>query len=209
MDFCIIFRMVRKSHKKRGTFLEYNVSPPGTGIVFSLLFGSVFVSNKICTVNLKDFGTIAKDIYGITLILEGSTCSYIRDNLLYLYIFVVDGKLVTGIYHKVDDFNFEVISYPFPDSNVHSMLGYKTFYSQLTKGITNRFCYKLIKRGHEKNLLQKSFLTFCWRYQICAKYDDDMYKYLFFEKLTFDNYVVCNIVISYRQYRKATFSENK
>ena len=49
------------------------------------------------------------------------------------YIRVVDGKFVTGIYHKVDDFNFEVINYPFPQSNIHSMLGYTTFYSQLIR----------------------------------------------------------------------------
>ena len=79
--------------------------------------------DDICTVNLKDFDTISKDIYDNTLILEGSTCSYKRDNFLDLYIRVIDGKFVTGIYHKVDDFNFEVISYPFPDSNIHSSFG--------------------------------------------------------------------------------------
>ena len=47
----------------------------------------------------------------------------------YLYIGVIDCKFVTDIYHRGEDFNFEVISYPFPESNVHSMLGYKTFYS--------------------------------------------------------------------------------
>ena len=89
--------------------------------------------DDICTVNLKDFDTISNDIYDNTLILEGSTCSYKRDNFLDLYIRVIDGKFVTGIYHKVDDFNFEVISYPFPDCNIHSSLGYSTFYSQLIR----------------------------------------------------------------------------
>ena len=70
---------------------------------------------------------ISKDTYDNTLILEGRTCSYKRDNFLDLYIRVIDGKFVTGICHKVDDFNFEVISYPFPDSNIHSSLGYSTF----------------------------------------------------------------------------------
>ena len=87
--------------------------------------------DDICTVNLIDFDTISKDIYDNTLILEGSTCSYKRDNILDLYIRFIDGEFVTGIYHKVDDFNFGVISYPFPDSNIHSSLGYSTFYSQL------------------------------------------------------------------------------
>ena len=46
---------------------------------------------------------------------------------------VIYDKFVTGIYHKVDDFNFEVIGYPFPNSNIHSSLDYYTFYSQLIK----------------------------------------------------------------------------
>ena len=87
--------------------------------------------DDICTIILQNFGDIAKDIYDNTLLLEGSTCSYKQDTFLDLYIRVVDHKFITGIYHKVDDFNFEVISYPFPQSNVHSMLGYSTYYSQL------------------------------------------------------------------------------
>ena len=64
------------------------------------------------------------------LLLEGSTCSHKQYTFLDLYIRVVDHNFVTGTYHKVDDFYFEVISYPFPQSNVHLMLGYSTYYSQ-------------------------------------------------------------------------------
>ena len=65
--------------------------------------------DDICTINLQNFGDIAKDIYDNTLLLEGSICSYKQDTFLDLYIRVVDYKFITGIYHKVDDFNFEVI----------------------------------------------------------------------------------------------------
>ena len=93
--------------------------------------------NDICTVNLEYFGDIAKDIYDSTLLLEGSACSYKHDTFLERYIRVVDSK-VTGIYHKVDDFSFEIINYPFPQSNINSMLGYTTFNSQLIRFF--RFC---------------------------------------------------------------------
>ena len=63
--------------------------------------------HDMCRVNLKDFGTISKDIYDNTLILEDSACSYERENFLNLYIRFIDDKFVTGIYHKVDDFNFD------------------------------------------------------------------------------------------------------
>ena len=34
---------------------------------------------------------------------------------------------MAGIYHKVGYFNFDVISHPFPDSSVHSALGYNIY----------------------------------------------------------------------------------
>ena len=72
-----------------------------------LIFGQYLYSK------CKYFGDIAKDIYDNTLLLEGSTCSHKQDTFLDLYSRVVDQKFVTGIYHKADDFNFEVISYLF------------------------------------------------------------------------------------------------
>ena len=121
--------------------------------------------DDICTVNLKDFDTISKHIYDNTLILEGSTCSYKHDNFLDIYIRVKDDKFVTGIYHKVDDFNFEVICYPFPDSNIHSSLGYSTFYSQLIR--FHRLCNNKsdflfrAKLIYQNSLIVVTNLIFC------------------------------------------------
>ena len=72
-------------------------------------------------------GDIAKDMCGSALILGGSACSYKQGTFLDLYTCVIDGNFVTDIYHKIDEFNFEVINYPFPQSNINSMLCYKTF----------------------------------------------------------------------------------
>ena len=82
--------------------------------------------DDICTVNWQYFGDTAKDIYDNTLLLKGSTCSHKQDTFLNLYICVDDHTFVTGFYHEVDYFNFEVLSYPFPQSNVHWMLRYST-----------------------------------------------------------------------------------
>ena len=134
--------------------------------------------DDICTINLQNFGDIAEDIYDNTLLLEGSTCSYKQDTFLDLYIRVVDHKFITGIYHDVDDFNFEVISYPCPQSNVHSMSGYSTYYSQLIRFFRlcnniNDFLFrakfsssKLVKRGYKHSLLQKYSKRFCSTYTI-------------------------------------------
>ena len=161
--------------------------------------------DDICTINIQNFGDIAKDIYDNTLFLEGSTCSYIQDTFLDLYIRVVDHKFITGIYHKVDDFNFEVISYPFPQSNVHSLLGYSTYYSQLIRFIRlcnnindflfqAKFSYsKLVKRGYKHNLLLKYFKKFCSAYNIEGKYGEKNSDLLFSRLLKHNPFVSCNI----------------
>ena len=161
--------------------------------------------DDICTINLQNFGDIAKDIYDNTLVLEGSTCSYKQDTFLDLYIRVVDHKFITGIYHKVDDFNFEVISYPFPQSNVHSVLGYSTYYSQLIRffrlcnNINDflfraKFSYsKLVKRGYKHNLLLKYFKKFCSAYNIEGKYGEKNSDLLFSRMLKHNPFVSCYI----------------
>ena len=140
--------------------------------------------DDICIINLQNVGDIAKDIYDNTLLLEGSTCSYIQDTFLDLYIRVVDHKFITGIYHKADDFNFEVICYLFPQSNVHSMLGYSTYYSQLIRffrlcnNINDflfraKFSYaKLVKRDYKHSLPLKYFKRFWSPYHIEGKYGE-------------------------------------
>ena len=87
-----------------------------------------------------------------------------------------------GIYHKVDDFNFEVISFPFPCSNIHIQIGYSSFYSQLVRYF--RLCNnvtdfivrvkmlkdKLSSRGYSIETLRKNFLRFCLFYPAPLKY---------------------------------------
>ena len=103
--------------------------------------------DNICTINFKYFGDIAIYIYIYIYIyiclgyiyMRAYCCSKVVHAVTnrtpsWIFIYrVVDGKFVTGIYQEVDDFNFEVINYPFPQSNIHSMSGYTTFYSQLIR----------------------------------------------------------------------------
>ena len=114
-------------------------------------------------------------------------------------------KFITGIYHKVDDFNYEVISYPFPQSNVHSMLGYSTYYSQLIRffrlcnNINDfvfraKFSYsKLVKRGYKHNLLLKYLKRFCSAYNIEGKYGEKNSDLLFSRMLKHNPSVSCNM----------------
>ena len=108
---------------------------------------------------------------------------------------VIDDKFVTGIYHKVDDFNFEVIRYPFPNSNIHSSLGYSTFYSQLNRfyqlcNNKSDFLFrakliyqKLINHGYKFDLLQKSFMRFINKYPVEIEYGVQRHDNLFLRML--------------------------
>ena len=100
---------------------------------------------------------------------------------------------------------FEVISYPFPQSNVHSMLGYSTYYSQLIRffrlcnNINDflfraKFSYsKLLKRGYKHSLLLKYFKRFCSAYNIEIKYGEKNSDLLFSLMLKHNHFVSCNI----------------
>ena len=144
-------------------------------------------------------------IYDNILLLEGSTCSYKQDPFLDFHICVVDPKFITGIYHKVDDFNFEVISYRFPQSNVHSMLGYSIYHSQLIRFFRlcnniNDFSYrakfsysKLVKRGYKHSLLLKYFKRFCSAYHIEGKYGEKHSDVLLSRMFKYSRFVSCNI----------------
>ena len=128
-----------------------------------------------------------------------------KTHFFYLYIRVVDHEFITGIYHKVDDFNFEVISYPFPQSNVHSMLEYYTYYSQLIRffrlcnNINDflfraKFSYsKLVKCGYKHSLPLKYFKRFCLAYNIEGKYGEKNSDLFFSRMLKHNPFVSCNI----------------
>ena len=89
--------------------------------------------DDISVINFLGFGSIAKHIYHPSLGLEGSEHGYHYDTFLDLFIRIFYRNFIIGIYHKVDDFNFEVINFPFPSSNIHSETGYISFYSQLVR----------------------------------------------------------------------------
>ena len=113
--------------------------------------------DDISVVNYLGFGSIAKAIYHPSLILEESNTGYHFDTFLDLLIRVYNKKIIIGIYHKVDDFNFEVINFPFPTSNIHSQVGYNTFYSQLVRFF--RLCNNKMDFLAKVNLIRKKAVS--------------------------------------------------
>ena len=139
--------------------------------------------DDIAVVNMLSFSNIAKRIYHNSLPLEESEFGYHYDNFLDLCIRIHNNQFLIGIYHKVDDFNFEVINFPFPESNIHSKIAYNAFYSQLVRFF--RLCNnlndfsrrvqllfrKLKKRGYESSILKRFFFKFDKRYPAALKYN--------------------------------------
>ena len=129
--------------------------------------------DDIITPNTTHFLDIAASIYPKELPLEMSTNNHFHDCFLDLDIMVLNDKFITKIYHKVDLFNFEVISFPLPDSNIPSNIGYSTFLSQLIR--YSRVCSrvddfafrakliydKLMHRGYESKMLKRYITRFC------------------------------------------------
>ena len=58
-------------------------------------------------------------------------------NYLDIAVNIYSHKVTTKMYNKVDDFNFEVVSFTFPHSNISINIGYNLLYSQLIR------CYKI------------------------------------------------------------------
>ena len=72
---------------------------------------------------LSNFMICSKDIYPESIPLT----------FLDLDITLEENRFITKIYHKVDDFDFEVVSFLFPTSNMSDHITYNSFYSQLVR----------------------------------------------------------------------------
>ena len=106
-------------------------------------------------------------------------------NYLDLNISIQPNKVLVSVYNKTDDFNFNVVSLTFPQSNIPLEVGYNVFYSQILRfgKICSEFesfiCslhkvfLKLIDRGYQhsnlidiiKRCLRKNSIVF-HRYNI-------------------------------------------
>ena len=99
-----------------------------------------------------------------------------------LDITVEEKRFITKIYHKVDNFDFEVVSFPFPTSNMSDHIMNNSFYSQLVKfsSVCSKFndfnirsrnlSESLLNRGFSKYRLKNGFKNFCVKSSRCVTY---------------------------------------
>ena len=75
---------------------------------------------------------------------------------LDLHLSISNDIVSTKIYDKRDDFDFEIVNFPFLDGDVPLSISYGVYISQLTQ--------KLLKQGYRYHKLRKTFSKFYRRY---------------------------------------------
>ena len=92
--------------------------------------------------------------------------------LLELHLSVANGFVSSKIYYKRDDFDFDIVNFPFLDGDVPRRASYGVYISQLIRSA--RFCNhvtdfnarnkcltaKLLQQGYRYHELRKNFLNF-------------------------------------------------
>ena len=143
----------------------------------------------VCNMNNNnEFMICSKDIYPESIPFTTGCIENDKDTFLDLDITLEENRLITKIYNKVDDFNFEVVSFPFPTSYMSDHITYNSFYSQLVRfsSVCSKFndfdirsrnlLESLLNRGFSKYRLKNSFSKFVLTLKIRYRFTADCRK---------------------------------
>lgn len=89
--------------------------------------------DDVCIFNYLNFANLISDIYPEDLVMERSGDNNKVINYLDVSIRISSNGITTEIYNKVEDFNFPVVMYTFPNGNMPITIGYNVFYGQLLR----------------------------------------------------------------------------
>ena len=163
-------------------FLDKLVKKKDIDLVHRLSHNCRYIDD-IATPNFTEFLELASKIYPPEVPLEANDGNGKRDTFLDLDVRICDGSFIFKVFHKVDLFKFEVISFPYLESNIPQRICYSTFFSQLIRFMricSNVFGFaervqllwnKLVHRNYETSMLQRYFNKF-----LC-QYSDEVMKY--------------------------------
>ena len=114
-------------------------------------------------ISFNDFGLleiVLQDIYPREMVVNKTSSSYIKCNYLDMAISICNGKFDVKLYDKRNDYNFNVISYPFLDGNIPKDRSHGIFISQLIricKVNTNLVHFLTEVKYLSKKLIEQSF----------------------------------------------------
>ena len=130
------------------------------------------------------FDSMVNRIYPSELQLNKANVSDADASFLDLHLSISDGFVKTKIYDKRDDFDFDIVNFPFLDSDVPRSASYGVYISQLIRfarvsshvdDFNNRnkvLTAKLLSQGYRYHKLRKAFSKFYRRhFDIVSKYN--------------------------------------
>ena len=122
------------------------------------------------------FEQMVGQIYPTELQLNKANSSDTEAPFLDLNLSITNGIVSSKIYDKRDDFNFEIVNFPFLDGDVPRSLSYGVYISQLIRfarvcsnvdDFNNRNLFltaKLLKQGYRYHKIRKAFSKFYYRH---------------------------------------------
>ncbi len=132
--------------------------------------------DDLLNIDNNHFSSLVNKIYPNELQLNKANTSDKQANFLDLNLSIENGYVTTKIYGKRDDFNFNIVNFPFLDGDVPRATSYGVYISQLVRfarvcNDVNDFnernlCIteKLLKQGYRYHKLRKTFCKFYRRY---------------------------------------------
>ena len=143
--------------------------------------------DDILNLDNQYFDKMVSEIYPKELVLNKTNCSDVTSSFLDLNISISNGVIRTKIYDKRDDFNFNIVNFPFLDGDVPHATSYGVYISQLIRfaracshvedfNERNLFITdKLLQQGYRYHKLRKYFTKFYKRnFHLITKFDTNL-----------------------------------
>ena len=167
------------------SFLTFKIHPTLPCIDMSLQ-RLIFVGRELC--KSMFITTCIYTTYnipaGTELQLNKANVSDTEASFLDLHLSISDGFVQTKIYDKRDDFDFDIVNFPFLDGNVFRSTSYGVYISQLIRfarvsshvddfNTCNKvLTAKLLRQGYRYHKIRKAFSKFYRRHSdIVSKYN--------------------------------------
>ena len=122
------------------------------------------------------FEQMVGQVYSSELQLNKANSSDTEAPFLDLNLSITNGRVSSKIYDKPDEFNFEIVNFPFLDADVPRSPSYAVYISQLIRfarvcsnvdDFNNRILFltaKLSKQGYRYHKIRKAFSKFYYRH---------------------------------------------
>ena len=142
--------------------------------------------DDLLTLNNISFKSEIASIYPPELVLKRTTESETMVSYLDISITITENKYETAIYDKRDDFNFNIVNFPFLDSNIPVKPAYGVYISQLVR--IGRVCEKYDAFVERHWIITSKLIRQGFHYTTLCTYFKKFSKK---HKSIFDKYGIC------------------